>query len=201
LQGLAVSLATGQAPYLEDQNGIFLVITYVLAYLSARGIPEWDSNVSAPGVSLTTYNTGDVCRRGPNSTGPHVTIYQCQADNINSDPLVDTTNWSSLSMLLSGPGSAKAWAQFSGFTPTLNGGFNVATLVQNSTANYTITFTTPIGANVAIIGSCQGFVRPISTTVVSGQTTSITFDTAGITGPGIVGPIQYPYVSITCFTL
>lgn len=38
----------------------------------------------------------------------------------------------------------KAWADYNGDTSTLNANFNIASVVKNSTGNYTFTFTTPM---------------------------------------------------------
>lgn len=145
LQGLAGSLATGQAPYLEDDNGFRLVTTYLLAYLFGRGIPEWDSNVDGSGHSLTTYNTGDWVRRGPTPLTANVTPYVCQADGITSDPLVDTNNWFPLAKTLSGPNIPKAWVLFDGTTGspcTLLSGFNVTSVTKTATGRYLVNFST-----------------------------------------------------------
>jgi hypothetical protein len=147
LQGLAGSLATGQAPYLEDQNGILFVLSYLLSYLHSRGVPEWDSsggNVTSP----TTYNTGDWCRRGPVNTGPHVTPYICQADGITSDPLTDTNNWKTLQQTLGGLFDTrqlcKAWVRFNGFNGAISAGYNVSSVTRLSAGQYQINFTVPM---------------------------------------------------------
>ena len=154
LQGLVGSLATGQAPYLEDDNGFRFVVTYLLSYLCSRGLPEWDSsgdNTTSP----TTYNTGDWVRRGPVNTGPHVTPYICQADGITSDPLTDTNNWKTLAATLQGDSRqlCKAWVRFNGFSGAISAGYNVASVTRISTGLYQINFTTPMAdANYAVGG-------------------------------------------------
>ena len=50
-------------------------------------------------------------------------------------------------------GIAKAWVQFGGTTPTINGSFNVASITKNGTGDYTINFTTAMpDINYAVAG-------------------------------------------------
>ena len=59
------------------------------------------------------------------------------------------------------PGVAKAWVDFSaaGGIITVNASYNIASVVRNSTGNYTITFTTSfLSANYAVLpGTCTGY--------------------------------------------
>lgn len=53
-------------------------------------------------------------------------------------------------------GIAKAWVQFGGTTPTINGSFNVGSITKNSAGDYTINFTTTMAnANYSVIGSAS----------------------------------------------
>jgi len=147
LLGILGSLVNGQSPFWQDENGFRLTVTWLVSYLSARGIPEWDSNVSAPGVSLTTYNFGDVCRRGPNPSVANATIYVCIGNGINSDPLVDTNNWITLAASLQGPNLIKASVVFDGTTgPTCNvfQSFNVSSVTKTGTGSYLVNFQNPL---------------------------------------------------------
>ena len=50
-------------------------------------------------------------------------------------------------------GIAKAWVQFGGTTPTINGSFNVGSITKNATGDYTINFTTAMpDINYAVAG-------------------------------------------------
>jgi hypothetical protein len=55
-------------------------------------------------------------------------------------------------------GIAKAWVYFNGTgTPTINSSFNVSSITDNGTADYTINFTTAMpNANYAVSGSSSG---------------------------------------------
>jgi hypothetical protein len=53
-------------------------------------------------------------------------------------------------------GIAKAWCQFGGTTPTLNGSFNISSITKNGTGDYTFNFTTAMpNANYAFVGSAS----------------------------------------------
>jgi hypothetical protein len=50
-------------------------------------------------------------------------------------------------------GIAKAWVQFGGTTPTINGSFNVGSITKNGTGDYTVNFTTAMpNANYVVSG-------------------------------------------------
>ena len=44
LQGLLGSVSPNKAPYLQDLNAIFYVLSKQLAYIFQAGIPEWNSD-------------------------------------------------------------------------------------------------------------------------------------------------------------
>jgi hypothetical protein len=71
------------------------------------------------------------------------------ANTINTDTgLFSTNNAYS--------GIAKAWVQFGGSTPTINGQFNVSSITRNSAGDYTINFTTAMtNINYSVIGSAS----------------------------------------------
>ncbi len=48
-------MAIGQAPYLQDMNGVMYVMAYEIAYLFEEGIPEYDTT--------TTYYTGSIVKK------------------------------------------------------------------------------------------------------------------------------------------
>lgn len=78
MTGLRAQVTTNDAPYLQDQNSIFYVITSQLAYLFQAGIAEWNSQ--------TEYiaNRSVVLKNGK--------IYIAIADSINVEPEV-TNEW------------------------------------------------------------------------------------------------------------
>lgn len=187
LQGLGDSVIGNRSPVLEELNGLLFSLSWQIAYALERGIPEWDSSGN------TNYYQYDFCRIG-------LTVYVCTAAGpISSNPSTDTNNWVPYQNTFAGPNIAKAWIVFSGSTPTILSSSNIGSINQNSTGNYTVTFSNPIGLNPCISGNCSGLVRPISNTVVSSQTTAVTFDTAGLIG-GLFQPTQYPYVSLNFFS-
>jgi hypothetical protein len=63
-----------------------------------------------------------------------------------------------------GFGLCRAWVKFNGSTATINGSFNVSSVVRNSTGNYTINFTTAMpNTNYAVV---LGFQTPTWGTIV-----------------------------------
>jgi len=66
-------------------------------------------------------------------------------------------------------GIAKAWVQFGGTTPTINGSFNVGSITKNGTGDYTVNFTTAMpnanyvvsgGANTNLAANGWGTISP-----------------------------------------
>lgn len=54
LQGILGAVSPAKAPYIEDLNGVFYVITKQLAYLFQAGVAEWNSS--------TEYYTNSICQ-------------------------------------------------------------------------------------------------------------------------------------------
>lgn len=80
LQGWNSAVLADKAPYMEDSNALYYVVTRQLAYLFQSGIPEWDENT-------TYYAYISYCQ-------VNGTIYQSLTNNnIGNDPTTDTTNW------------------------------------------------------------------------------------------------------------
>lgn len=189
-QGWSAAVAAGNAPYLEDDNGVQYVLSYLIAYLQARGIPEWDYNTSG-GASLTTYNRGDIVRRGPNSGGPNITLYQCQADNITSDPLTDSNNWTPLAQTLIGPNTFLAKVVFDGGATVgtncviLGTAFNVSSVYKNATGNYTINFTN----RLPVDGSGNGVYGLAGSAGAQNGTLSLNGDNNIVNGGGFPGTV------------
>ena len=86
LQGIMGATSSDKAPYVQDLNAIFYVITKQLAYLFQAGIAEWDSQ--------TDYFAGKsvVLKNGK--------IYIATSDNKNVEPEV-TSGWNTKWKLLS----------------------------------------------------------------------------------------------------
>lgn len=78
LVGLLGSVSPSKAPYLQDLNAIFYVITTQLAYLFQAGVAEWNAETEYfANKSFVVYNG---------------TIYRAKANNTNIEPTV-TANW------------------------------------------------------------------------------------------------------------
>lgn len=83
LDGWASAIESDKAPYEEDTNGLFNLITRQLAYLFQQGISEWDAN--------TEYNASSFCTVVVNNK---VKIMQSTGDNnIGNNPATDSVNW------------------------------------------------------------------------------------------------------------
>ncbi len=80
LLGWQNAVVAGFAPFLEEMNGVFYVITSQIAYLLQSGMAEWDST--------TDYYTDNFCRVG------NKIYYSLTDNNLNNNPETDTTNWS-----------------------------------------------------------------------------------------------------------
>jgi len=107
-------------------------------------------------------------------------------------------------------GIPKAWVQFNGQgTVTINGSFNVSSITDNGTGDYTVNFTTAMpNINYSAVVSCSqngtygGIVgQPFSTTVGGNLTQAPTTTTARIVlvQPN-VGPVDSTYVCVSVFS-
>lgn len=67
-------------PTLEEMNGVFKTLSYQIAYLLQKGVPEWDS--------AATYYTGDVCKSTSGTS-----LYFSQSDDNTNHPLSQTQYW------------------------------------------------------------------------------------------------------------
>lgn len=81
--GWTNSIIGTNSPALEDMNSIFYVISYQLAYLLQKGLPEWGST--------TEYFIGDLAK---DSSG---NIYKSIQDNNTNNLLTDSAWWSLVS--------------------------------------------------------------------------------------------------------
>ena len=73
--GMRNIVSTSNAPYLQDHNSLFYVITYQLAYLFQAGIAEWNSSTEYFSGRSVVLRSGKVYIATANSTGvePEVT--------------------------------------------------------------------------------------------------------------------------------
>ena len=83
-------------------------------------------------------------------------------------------------------GIAKAWVNFNGTsTPAIRGSFNVSSITDNGTGDYTVNFTTAMpDANYSFTGTHNGSTQNCNPTVTALATSSVTFYTSGGAGAG-----------------
>ena len=75
------------------------------------------------------------------------------AGTITCGTLSDGTNSTSSTNCIKG--SAKAWANYNGSTPALDGSYNFTSVTKNSTGNYTFNFTNAMSdVNYAAVAAC-----------------------------------------------
>lgn len=83
LQGWDAAIMSDKAPFEEDTNGLFYLVTRQLAYLFQQGIPEWDAN--------TVYYQNSQC--SVMQDGILVIKRSLTDNNIGNDPSTDNVNW------------------------------------------------------------------------------------------------------------
>ena len=144
--GLNGAVIGNRSPAQEDLNGLFYLLTYQLAYILERGMPEWDTN--------TAYFQNDFCRKGR-------TLYISQTDNNQGhDPASDSNNWHNFFADAQGPRVCAAWAEFDGINSTggnaiLRASSNVDHVVRNEDGSYTVVFEEALADdNYAVAGMC-----------------------------------------------
>lgn len=85
--------ARPNVPAKQDANALGYVLSYQIAYLLTRGLPEYEAG--------TTYNTGDICRVGG-------VIYESRVDaNTGNAPDSSPTQWASVNLACSVSNSAQ----------------------------------------------------------------------------------------------
>ena len=141
LTGWKAAVVGNHSPALQDFDSLFYLLTYQLAYLTQRGIPQY--------LATQTYDQYDVCL-DPAGTG----IYVSQQTNNTGNALNNPTWWLSLqSIIAPAKAQCKAWVRFNGLTGAMIAGYNVSSVTRNSAGNYTVNFTTALGdANPAWAG-------------------------------------------------
>lgn len=78
LQGIMGATSPDKAPYVQDLNSIFYVITKQLAYLFQSGVAEWDSQTEY-------FANKSFCQHGG-------CFFKCLSDNTNKEPEV-SSDW------------------------------------------------------------------------------------------------------------
>lgn len=97
----------------------------------------------------------------------------------------DTSMPAAVGTLANHPGIAKAWANFVGTGAvgacTINGSYNVASVVKNSSGDYTMTFTAALSdANYVLSGSARYNSGALVAAVLGGSTNNMVLTTASI---------------------
>ena len=145
LQGWKGALAAGGAPFWQDDNAALYVLSYQIAYMLQRGVPEYDPD--------TTYTQDDVCRIG-------LIWYVSLTDpNQGNNPAFSPTNWDLwTNQVMKGVNVIKAWVCFDGTGGLGNcailGGFNVSSVTKLGTGIYVVNFQTALPtANYGFSGS------------------------------------------------
>lgn len=90
--GWAAAVVNDSAPFIQDMNSLFFLMTRQIAYKLQAGIPEYSSG--------STYYTGNVVNDGT------VGIYYSLTDNNTGNALTDATKWAALSVKTSGNSAA-----------------------------------------------------------------------------------------------
>lgn len=128
LNGLLGAVSIDKAPYLQDLNALFYVMTKQLAYLFQAGIAEWNAETEYfANKSFVLYN-GEV--------------YKAIANSVNQEP----TNSSYWVMVSNYPVVSKS---YSSTIALENNKINVVTLTGN------VTFSLPTPANTGILNQIE----------------------------------------------
>ena len=116
-QGWQNAVAIGEAPYLQDMNGVMYVLGYEQAYTLQAGVAEWDAG--------TTYYTGSLVNDGVGNTYASLVdtnlnnaLPTAPSSNGNWQFIVGPTKIGEVDLISSQAASNSAAIQFTG----LNGG-------------------------------------------------------------------------------
>lgn len=159
---------SNKAPFLEDMNGLFLLIFRQIAYLLQEGNAEWDGS--------TTYYIGSIVKKTgtfelygsltDNNTG---NALPSQTNNANWQYLNTSTNWTGYTPSTTGmgTGSSEAFYKRIGDTLFLNGRINAGTCTADPVsitlpAGYTIDSTKLPTAQTAFLGSWVNLITNAS---------------------------------------
>src|SRR6185437_172138 len=83
--GLYAATGGAYSPTIQDQNSLFYLMSYQIAYLLEKGIPEWNSD--------TTYYSNDYVRSGSQ-------LYYSLTDSNLNNAVTDNTKWAYPSLYL-----------------------------------------------------------------------------------------------------
>ena len=98
-------------------------------------------------------------------------------------------------------GIAKAWINFNGTTNAIRNSFNVSSITDNGTGDYTINFTTAMpNADYVVVGTCQNSTQALETVVLSGVATPLTTTTARIRTVFSSGYVESPFCLVSVFS-
>ncbi len=132
LTGWKDAVVGNHSPSLQDFDSLLYLITYQLAYLTQRGMPQY--------LATQTYDVYDMCM-DPAGTG----IYVSQQTNNIGNALNNPTWWLSFKTSVAPtPALCKAWVRFSGSNGVIFAGYNVADVSRVAAGKYRIDFTTPL---------------------------------------------------------
>lgn len=81
-QGWTPSLMSDLAPYLQDSNALWFLITSQLSYLFQQGIAEWDAGTEYYIGSIVKVVSNDICK-----------YYQSLTNNNVNNVVTDTSYW------------------------------------------------------------------------------------------------------------
>jgi hypothetical protein len=108
----------------------------------------------------------------------------------------DTTTLAS-----AGQASVRAWVNFDGTgTVAIRANYNVASITDNGTGDYTVNFTTALAdANFAVVGTGQNNTHAIETVVLKSGATPLTTTGANIRTVFSSGYVDSPFVLVAIF--
>jgi hypothetical protein len=96
----------------------------------------------------------------------------------------------------------RAWVNFDGTgTPAIRASFNVSSITDNGTGDYTVNFTTAMpDADYAVAGSLEYRTCFMTNDGVTPRTTTaVRLKNSGFSGSSVVGPTDKAYVSVAIF--
>jgi hypothetical protein len=100
-----------------------------------------------------------------------------------------------------GGNAVKAWVNFNGTgTVAIRANYNVASITDNGTGDYTVNFTTALpDANYAVVGTGQNNTHAIETVVLKSGATPLTTTGANIRTVFSSGYVDSPFVLVAIF--
>jgi hypothetical protein len=100
-----------------------------------------------------------------------------------------------------GQASVRAWVNFNGTgTVAIRANYNVASITDNGTGDYTVNFTTALpDANYAVVGTGQNNTQAIETVVLKAGATPLTTAGANIRTVFPSGYVDSPFVLVAIF--